>query len=394
MNKKAKALYRFDLDYFLIIILLVFSGDPITRFMGKYSIFILSIVIFISMYKRIKKDFYTFFLGIAASLLLLFASQYIVLGFISWLAAFNYISVFFLGGLIVYLLGEKFIYKFFIIVYYISLISLILFVPINLLGIHVPGLLWRDGGMTYIIYTFVEQHYNRNCGMFWEPGAFSGVLTLCLSLNAKQLPFLWKEHKFKIVVIVIALITTQSTTGYIVLFFIGSYFLLFFVRDKTIAFTVFPVLLVIAVIVYNNASFLQEKVEHQSESTLTLDKGEFTNTRFGSLIFDMHYIKKHPIAGNGFDETTRYADNPELIRLIQSGGTLGNGNGFSNFMAYLGIPFMFFYILFSFNAISTINPKVGILTTVVILLSLFSEQWLAYPLFTGIIFLRNRNNNI
>jgi hypothetical protein len=187
---------------------------------------------------------------------------------------------------------------------------------------------------------------------------------------------------------VIALLTTQSTTGFFILFLMGTYFLLFFVRDKTIAFTVLPIILVVGVIVYTNASFLKDKVEYQSEVSLNLDKGEFSNTRLGSFIFDLHYIKKHPIIGNGFNENTRYADDPELIQLIQMGTNLGNANGFSNHAACIGIPFMILYFMLAFKAVSKIDRRVGLLVMIVILLSLWGEQWLIYPLYTGIIFFK------
>ncbi len=392
MNKRSR--FSLDADYLLIIVLLLFSGDPIVRLTGKYAALLTSLTIFILFFKKIKKDFYVLFLGIASGLLLLFVWQYALLGFVSWLGAFNYINTYLLGGLIIYLLAERFTYKLFIIVSYISIISLVLFVFINILNISVPGIVWKADGITYIVYTLVEQHHYRNCGAFWEPGAFGGILTLCLALNVNQLPVLLRKHPLKVAAIILAVITTQSTTAYFVLFLIGSYFLVFIIKDKTIAFIVLPLLVVIGVAIYSNAAFLQNKIEYQAGQTEVLAPGEFSNTRFGSLIFDMHYIQKHPIIGNGFSEITRYADNPEIIQLIQMGENLGNGNGMSNFTACLGIPFMFFYILLSFNAISRIDQKMGILATFVILLSMFSEQWLSYPLYAGIMFIRNRKNDI
>ncbi len=387
-----KNLYHIDSGYILIAILLIFSGDPVVQFAGKYGPILVSVLIFVSMYHRLKKDFYAIFLSVAAGLMLIFISQYYVLGFVSWLGALNYINTFFLGALVVYLLGDLFAYKFFIVASYIALISVVLFPFFNLLNLHPNGLEWKPDHITYLIYTYTKEHHFRNCGMFWEPSAFAGVLNLCLALNVKEFPELWKKHKFKLIVIVIALIATQSTAGYIVFFLIGTYFLLFFVKDKTIAFTLLPVLLVVAVIVYTNATFLQQKVESQSESTLTLDKGEFSNTRFGSFIFDMHYIRKHPIVGNGFHESTRYADDPELIQLIEMGENLANANGFSNYMACLGIPFMFLYLLLSYNGTSVNDKRVGLLVLGVILLSLFSEQWLNFPLFAGLVFIKNSKN--
>lgn len=381
-----------DTDYLLIIVLLIFSGNPISRFMGKYAALFASVIIFIAIYNRIKKNFYTLFLGIASGLLLLFLWQLAILGFVSWLGAFNYINTFFLGGLIIYAVGDRFGYKLFIVIAYLSLISLIFYVAVNLLGIILPGIVWREGGLTYIVYTYVQLHNYRNCGAFWEPGAFAGILTLCVALNLSQLSFLWQKHKLKVVFVVMALVTTLSTTGYVVFFLIGCYFMLFFIKDKTIPLTLLPILLVIGITVYTNASFLSSKLESQSEETTELGKGEFSNTRFGSFIFDMHYIKKHPIIGNGFHENTRYADNPELIQRIQNGQTLGNGNGVSNFLACLGIPFMFFYLLLTFKAASKIGPKLGFLVTLVIFLSLISEQWLSYPLFAAIMFLNYKKN--
>lgn len=388
MNKKKS--YYLDSDYVLMIVLLLFSGDPFTRLLGRFAILFASVLIFVIMYPKIKKDFYFVFLGITSGLLLLFVWQYAILGFVSWLGAFNFINTFFLGALIIYLIGERFPYKFFILVSYSSIISLIFFIPINLLSIHVPGLAWGEGRLTYIVYTYVENHHFRNCGFFWEPGAFAAVLTLCMALNVKDLPNLWKGHKMKIIAIILALIITQSTTGYVGLFVIGCYFMLFFLRDKSMAFTLLPLTFIIGIIVYTNAAFLKDKVESQSEESMALGEGEFSNTRFGSFLFDMYYIKKHPIIGNGFNEITRYADHPDLVRHIQAGGTTGEANGLSNFIACLGVPFMFFYLLLSFKAASNFDRKVGILVFLVITLSLVSEQWLNYPLFLGAMFFNNK----
>src|SRR5688572_11876030 len=159
---------------------------------------ILSILILIIKYKYLKKDFFIKFFIIASSLLVLFIFQNIILNFVSWLGAFRYIFNFLFGGLIFYLVAERFSFRFFIVLYYVSLISLILFVAINLLGAEIPGIAWGNRRpLTYIVYTYViEPHRYRNCGMFWEPGAFAGILVLCLALNVKYLPVLWKHHKF------------------------------------------------------------------------------------------------------------------------------------------------------------------------------------------------------
>jgi hypothetical protein len=261
-----------------------------------------------------------------------------------------------------------------------------------LLHIHVPGIPWgAETSTTYVVYTFVEKHLSRNCGMFWEPGAFAGILTLCLALNTKQLPFLWKNHRWKCFIVVLALLTTKSTTGYIVLFAITIYYLVFFLKNNLIKIVLIPGLLVGAIVVYETTDFLQEKIEAQSEKSATLVRGEFSNSRFGSFKLDLPYIKKHPFIGNGLNPVTRYADDPFLMQQMKSGDSLGNANGFSNFLACLGIPFMLFYLLSILISISKFDVWTAFLVVFVILLTLWGEQWLYYPMFTGIMFVNLKN---
>jgi len=387
--KKARNIVRSD--YILVILLLVFSGNPIIRFFDKSTLLLLSIIILIVKFRQFKKDFFVKFFIILSALLILFMLQNIVLNFVSWLGAFRYLTTWLFGGMIFYLVSDRFSYRFFIVLYYIALISLFGYVIINLLNVPIPGLAW--GGerrpLTYIIYTFVvDPHHYRNCGMFWEPGAFAGILTLCIALNIKFLPELWKNHKFKILVIVVALLTTKSTTGYLVFFIIVFYYMLFFMKSKLIKIALMPALLLVIGFVYANTEFLREKIEEQTERTSTLAKGDYYNSRFGSFKLDMHYIQKHPLVGNGLHEKTRYADDPYIIQLMASGVSLGSGNGFSNYLACMGIPFMFFYLLITFKVVAKADARVAFLIVLVIVSSLWGEQWLQYPIYTGLVFLR------
>lgn len=394
LNNKKKNLYTFNWKYILIWILLFFSGNPFVRLGNKYIPIAFTIILFILFYKKLRQDFYIQLFSIVILLCLLFFSQKIVLGFVSWPGSFNFIMIFFLGGLIFYLIGNEFPLIFLDIVAYISIISLAGYLLINIGGLNVPSLEWKPARYTYVFYTYVKQHHLRNCGMFWEPGAFAGIITLAIALNLNELPRIWSKYKFKVIVILVALITTQSTTGYLVLFVIALYYLLFFVKSNILKFSFCILLTFTAIVVYESSEFLKEKVEHQSQVSLELDQGEFSNNRFGSLVFDFHYIKKHPIIGNGLHEITRYADNPEIIQFINFGGELVNANGFSNSLASLGIPFLIAYFMLIYHAAKKFNSKVAIIVVITIMLSFFSEQWLKYPLFTGIVFLRrNQKKN-
>lgn len=383
-------LYNIPWNYVLTWILLIFSGNPVTRLGSQYVPIILSIILFIFFYKQLNKDFYLLIGGVVLALCFLFFCQKVVLGFISYPGCINYIMTFFFGGLLIYIIGKDFPIIFLNIVSYVSIISLAGYLIINIAGIHPPALAWSNERYTYILYTYVKQHSLRNCGMFWEPGAFAGIITLSAALNINELPTLWHKYKFRIIAIILALLTTQSTTGYFVLFIIGLYYLVFFVKNFIIKFSMIALMILIGIIVYQSTDFLKDKVESQSETSMELDKGEFSAGRFSAFIFDLHYIKKHPIVGNGLHESTRYADHPQLIQLMKFGFELAHGNGLSNYTASMGIPFMLTYLCLIYYAVYKYDSKIALIVMMVIILSLFSEQWLRYPLFTGLFFLRKK----
>ncbi|MEO5892036.1 MAG: hypothetical protein ABIQ31_17445, partial [Ferruginibacter sp.] len=253
-------------DYLLVVLLLVFSGNPIIRFTDKFVLMYLSVLILIVKRSQFKVDFFVRCFVITSALLVLFISQMITLNFVSWLGAFRYIATFLFGGMIFYLVSDRLAFRFFVVLYYLSLISIVFFVLINLLHVPIPSLEWGtygEGGVhsgnknSWIIYTYVKRvHAYRNCGMFWEPGAFAGILVLCLALNARH----WKKHKFKLSVIVIALLTTQSTAGYLVFFMIISYYFIFFVKIHIAKFILIPTFLLAMAVTYQNVDFLKEKI--------------------------------------------------------------------------------------------------------------------------------------
>jgi hypothetical protein len=57
-------------------------------------------------------------------------------------------------------------------------------------------------------------HEFRNCGFFWEPGSFACFLIIVLLLNLFLNKFIYDRNN---IILIIALITTVSTTGYLAL---------------------------------------------------------------------------------------------------------------------------------------------------------------------------------
>jgi hypothetical protein len=178
------------------------------------------------------------------------------------------------------------------------------------------------------------------------------------------------------VVLTSAIISTFSTTGYIVfLIYIGT-ILLRPTSVKSLLFS-FPVLVLVVVssfIGFTKLEFLGGKIESQAVGAQEAN-GEFGNSRFQSLVFDTHYIIKHPLIGNGLHQKTRYADHPWLHDQV-----LGHGNGFSNFLASFGVP-MFFVMGYLIVRYARTH---GTTTLAIIVLMLQGEQLMNYPLFLAL----------
>lgn len=372
-------------SYFLILLLLFFSGNPLMSFLfGKFGTLIGLILTFLLIHKNInlEKNFFKLYKIIAVTIFFISVCQFLVLDSVSWLGMLNLASKFLLGGIIINHLKHKFIWFFFKVVADLSVISLIFYLIVNIMKVNLPYIdLGFDHG-SYIIYTAIFNHdLIRNCGMFWEPGAFAGILTLCLALNFNNLRYYWNNHRYRLMFIILALITSQSTTGYLVGFII---FLFIFINGKN--FFIVPLFFIVVIYIYQTNDFLSDKIRGQLEFAQDQDIGEFSNTRFGSAIFDWHYIQKHPLIGNGFDEKTRYSDHQYLFNKVNNDG-IGSGNGFTGTLASLGVLFVFSFFYYLWKALVMHNIMYRFLILTVIILNLQGEQWFNFPLYLGLPFL-------
>lgn len=240
-----------------------------------------------------------------------------------------------------------------------------------------------------------NQDLIRNSGMFWEPGAFAGIITLVLALNFGRIQEILKLEKFKITIVTITLLTTQSTTGYIVFFII---LLFYFFKPKYLVVSVIsmPIIVSSFLYVFNTNDFLSEKFISQYQKAEYQEIGEFSNSRFGSLIFDWYYIQKHPFIGNGFDIRTRYEDHQYLFD-ASGKDVIGSGNSFSNYFASMGFFFIFGYFFLLWKSTVQNGRLFALLIFTVVLLNIQGEQWYNFPLYLGLPFLaltskRNLNN--
>ena len=148
-------------------------------------------------------------------------------------------------------------------------------------------------------------------------------------------------------------------------------------KNKFVSYIIYLPLIIGALLyAYNNLDFMGSKMQEQTESSLE-ENGEFSNTRLGSLIFDMYYIKKHPLVGNGLNERTRYADHPFLW-----GEILGHGNAFSNYAAQMGVIALIVYFVLLYYAFGN-----KLIVPIIVALLFQGEQLMNYPLYPSLPFI-------
>lgn len=369
--------------YLYTFLFVAMSGNPLFNISSDTSkyVFIAFVLILVAKhhtYFNFNKGifYYKFFAFFA----LIFLFQKLVLGFVSFPSTIAFMARITLGYIIIRYVGYNFKYAFFQIIFMVSLISLFGYAW-NMAGMNIPAVYvvettaqYSDNSSRNMVFFNQHSTGQRNSGMFWEPGAFACYVCLAFLFYLGNIRTLLKLHKWKVIIVLVALITTFSTTGYIVLFIMGIATIYLEYKKKYGAF-VLPILITfgtIAYITYENTDFMKDKLDHQITAASQRDEGEFAPDRMSALLFDLHYIAKHPLVGNGMYSTTRFADHPALQK-----EDLGHGNGFSDFLASMGILSFLFYLFFIFRY----NKNHPVIFVICIVFLLQGQPLLNYPLF-------------
>lgn len=367
-------------DHVLVWLLLFGCGNPFVSFYLDKYVYIVSIVLIFLVFKpkfsaENKQTAYRWI----ALLTIIFIGQLLVLKSISYLACANYMAKFLTGFCIAVLLGRRFKDAYLSVMTVLCVISLFFFF-LQLTGFTIPSLLPSTSAGSIGIYTIhtpsaYSNYRLRNCGMFWEPGAFAGYINVAFMLFINNLSELFRKHRGKVVILLLALLSTLSTTGYVCVGLIMLFYVMESNISKPIKMFLLAITVVMAAFAFMRLDFLGEKVteQFQNASELTADSNE--HSRFGSVIIDWFYIQLHPLFGNGFSLSTRYAYH---LQFYDAESLMGFGNGFTGIIGTLGIPFMLYY-LYSYYRNKTLTRWLFML--VFVILALQGEQYMNYPLF-------------
>jgi hypothetical protein len=245
-------------------------------------------------------------------------------------------------------------------------------------------------GLGFHTYMTIESEVGRNCGIFWEPGAFAGYIVLAiLMLAATRDSLTWRQHWTGLGILSFALASTTSTTGYIAY---PIAFLMNFnwrsgnrlqhLQSAIRTWVIVPLIVLGSWYSYNNFAFLEAKIRSQIKA---VERREYLweINRFGTFIFDWEYISRRPFTGWGIHKKTRYALHPWIT-------DFRFGNGMTDFIAKFGfIGFGTFLLGICCGAYHIGNKSVwyviGLVASVLILLQ--GEPYLGFPLFLGLMFL-------
>lgn len=368
-------------DYFWVFLLLFFSGNPISFVNSvEYLRLALSMGLFAYTFIDKKTRYFTpsakLFYGIV---ILIFILQIFNLSYFSYPAAVNIISKWFLGLFVIRKVGLRFRITYLKVMYFVSIISFIgMF--ITLTGYY-PGIPVNDNKYLSLFFHNIHNTSNlssRNSGMFWEPGAFQGYIIMVPLMFIDNLSLLWRRYKRYCIVLLIALVTTFSTTGYIAFAVIMLYYVAIKLRNKFARILLVPVLLMALIYAYTSLDFLGEKIDKQIERATS---GYVTVDRLGSAILDWHYIKKNPLTGNGLADVTRYEDHLMYKELIG-----GFSNGFTDVIAKFGIIFIIVYFVLIYKNLP-FRPMDKLFFCCLIVLLLQGEYFMDYPLFAALPFI-------
>ncbi|HLN22188.1 MAG TPA: hypothetical protein VK213_13930 [Bacteroidales bacterium] len=200
--------------------------------------------------------------------------------------------------------------------------------------------------VVYVIQSYSTTLINnntisRNCGFAWEPGSYSSYLCLAIFINlfiARDK----RQSRRRFWILMLAILSTMSTTGYFLLSLIMVYYLFNLEFRKIII--MIPVMIAI-LIAFFSLPFMKDKIIELVKEPAGLEnlvwesygrESAVTPQRFSSLIITLIDFKNNPVLGiaaHGDEQWTR-----------RMGSNISPISGIGNLLAQFGlagfIPFL------------------------------------------------------
>lgn len=371
-------------DYFLVFLLVFISGNPIVSHLTDWAFVYVGLSLFVYALVLNKVLGNRRLLLVVLSMVVINIMQAYTLNKVSFNANVNYLFKIYCGFIVVSILGEKFRGVYLKVISTLCGISILGFMANIFIG-EFPGYQF-DRYCSLVFYNYVlggsDSHFmdigTRNSGMFWEPGAFQGYINIAFLLYIDKFNVFFREYKKYFIILLLALLSTFSTTGYLVFFAIIV--LSAFRNTKNIIAKVFITTFVsiAAFWAYNNLDFMGEKINHEYENVQEINNRGVASSRMGSAIISWQNLMNNPLCGNGHLIEMRYYG-------ISYADFNGGGNGFFGAMNMFGIPMMLLYLLLLYKNYKSV-PFLKLVFVVVVVIMLQGEYFLNFSLFWSLIF--------
>lgn len=243
---------------------------------------------------------------------------------------------------------DRFINIYLKVMYFISAFSIFVFLVVLIFPsviTYAPVIGQRDGVNVHNLVFSVAlpgSEFNRNYGFFWEPGAFQVYLNLALIFEL----FITKRLRKKYVLaFILAVITTFSTTGYIVLLPILVAYMLnnkgLVLRYKN-TFKYIIAIIVVALIAFRFMPDDYIRLLFGKLEGLFSESGSShfsTTVRVNAIIYPFFEFLKSPIVGVGYEKYLLVAKEK-----IYSMPTFTPINWFALFGILWGFPCNYYYL--------------------------------------------------
>lgn len=219
--------------------------------------------------------------------------------------------------------------------------------------------------------------FHRNAGPYWEAGMYVCFVTIALCfLVFEENLFNPQKAKIYFLIFIFTIISTMSTTGYIVLVVFAMFYFAkqpFETKKQLVLKLFLGIFIVGAVILLLQSNVVQEKLFTNNSSIIK---------RTANITGGLKIIQKQPIIGLGFR-----SDLSRKLEIVYGAGSAANGliqGCYRMGMLLLGV--LLIYYKKGLNLI--MNNKQAFFTFLIYLLLMFGEPVQIFTIFLSLIFLR------
>lgn len=226
-------------------------------------------------------------------------------------------------------------------------------------------------GWTYI--------FNRNSGPFWEPGAFQGYLFIAVLFIMRNGNL--EKRCPELLLLMLTILTTKSTTGYILVGFLGAYFVLMYTQNSIKAGRVKVISLFWSVIFF---VVIMAGLVLLMRSPIILNKFSSSNESFSYRILHLtrsvSMVMEKPFIGFGMMSSS-------LLKVWEEFGIASNSAGLFVILQFFGLIIGIAYISLSFfSTVKVFMPLNGIFICICFSALHLTECLLTFPVYFGFVF--------